>query len=59
MFYGTNNIQRNIPPYPDWMWRIFRGILSVMQNIVMDMNNIMMIVLTRTYKKSCKNHKKV
>ena len=40
MSYGTDIIPWNIPGYGKYP-RVFRGILSIPQNIVMDLNNIM------------------
>ena len=41
MFCGTNNIMWTIPHIQSYIWGIFRMILSVPQNIVMNMNNVM------------------
>ena len=40
MFYGTNNISWNILTFTPCVG-IFVGTLSVPQNIVMDLNNVM------------------
>ena len=41
MFYGTENIPQNIPPYLEQMWEIFHGILSAPHKIIMNPNNVM------------------
>ena len=41
MFCGIDNISQNIPPTHQYNMRIFYGILSVPQNIVMDLYNVM------------------
>ena len=41
MFCGIDNIPQNIPPTHRYNMRIFYGIFSVPQNIVMDLHNVM------------------
>ena len=46
MFYGTNSIpQSNLHIQSD-TWKILCGILSVVHNIVMDLNNVMIVLMT-------------
>ena len=43
---GDWHYSTNYSPYSIWVWGIFRGIMSVPQNIVMNMNNVIGRVYT-------------
>ena len=50
MFCGIDSIMQNIPTLY-WMWRIFRIMLLVPQNIISNLNNVMY------YSKNMPSHK--